>query len=141
MEIDPFDALSDDDIKTALRNASALKPNLFVPEAAFEILTRKQIHRLENPSLQCVQLVFEELRRIVVEIEMPELLRFGDLRRRINDEMIELLGQCLRPTNQMVKNLIAIQDSYINTYHPDFRNKTVNLNQSMIYNEEEEKEK
>ena len=53
-EINPFDALTDDDIKTAIRNASSLRPNLFVPEAAFEILSKKQIHRLENPSLQCV---------------------------------------------------------------------------------------
>lgn len=40
-EIDPFDALTDDDIKTAIRNASALRPNLFVPEAAFEIISKK----------------------------------------------------------------------------------------------------
>jgi dynamin 1-like protein len=33
--IDPFDALTDDDIKTAIRNASSLRPNLFVPEVAF----------------------------------------------------------------------------------------------------------
>lgn len=74
--IDPFDALTDEDIMTAIRNASSLRPNLFVPEVAFEILSKQQIKRLESPSLQCVQLVFEELRRIVLEIEMPELLRF-----------------------------------------------------------------
>ncbi len=39
--IDPFDALTDDDIKTAIRNASSLKPNLFVPEVAFEILSKQ----------------------------------------------------------------------------------------------------
>ena len=53
-DIDPFDALTDDDIKTAIRNASSLRPNLFVPEQAFEILSKKQILRLESPSLQCV---------------------------------------------------------------------------------------
>ena len=40
-EIDPFDVLTDDDLKTAIRNATGLGPNLFVPEAAFEILCRK----------------------------------------------------------------------------------------------------
>jgi dynamin 1-like protein len=39
--IDPFDALTDDDIKTAIRNASSLNPNLFVPEVAFEILSKQ----------------------------------------------------------------------------------------------------
>jgi len=38
--IDPFDALTDDDIKTAIRNASSLRPNLFVPEVAFEVLSK-----------------------------------------------------------------------------------------------------
>jgi len=67
-----------------------------------------------------VQLVFEELRRIVVEIEMPELHRFQELRKRINEVMLDLLVKCLRPTNTMVKNLVVVQNSYINTYHPDF---------------------
>lgn len=39
-DVDPFDVLTDDDIKTAIRNAGALKPNLFLPEAAFEILSK-----------------------------------------------------------------------------------------------------
>ena len=52
--IDPFDALTDEDIKTAIRNASSLRPNLFVPEVAFENLSKQQVNRLESPSLQCV---------------------------------------------------------------------------------------
>lgn len=40
-DIDPFDALTDEDIKTAIRNSSSLKPNLFVPEVAFEILSKQ----------------------------------------------------------------------------------------------------
>lgn len=39
-EIDPFDELTDEDIKTAIRNASSLRPNLFVPEVAFEVLSK-----------------------------------------------------------------------------------------------------
>jgi len=50
-DIDPFDALSNEDIKTAIRNASSLRPNLFVPEVAFEVLSKQQINRLESPSL------------------------------------------------------------------------------------------
>ena len=40
-DIDPFDALDDEDIKTAIRNATSLKPNLFVPEVAFEVLCKQ----------------------------------------------------------------------------------------------------
>ena len=39
---------------------------------------------------------------------------------RINEVMCLVLDNCLAPTNQMVKNLIAIEDAYINTAHPDF---------------------
>jgi dynamin 1-like protein len=50
-QVDPFDSLTDEDLKTAIRNASSLRPNLFVPEMAFEVLSKQQILRLESPSL------------------------------------------------------------------------------------------
>lgn len=57
---------------------------------------------------------------MVVEIEMHELTRFQNLRKKIIECMNTLLTNQLGPTNTMVRNLIRIQDSYINTYHPDF---------------------
>jgi dynamin 1-like protein len=118
--VDPFDSLTDEDLKTAIRNASSLRPNLFVPEVAFEVLSKQQIQRLESPSLQCVQLVYEELRRVIAEIELPEFNRFQNLRKRVVEIMNGLLYKSLAPCNQMVRNLITIEDAYINTYHPDF---------------------
>lgn len=38
---------------------------IFVPEICFELLVKRQISRLEDPSLRCVELVHEELLRIV----------------------------------------------------------------------------
>lgn len=70
--------------------------------------------------MQCVQLVFEELKKIVNDIEIPEFRRFKNLRSRFVNIMYTLLSKSLQPTNQMIKNLVVIQDSYINTYHPDF---------------------
>lgn len=67
-----------------------------------------------------MQLVYEELRRIVSEIELPEFNRFQNLRKKIIEIMYGLLSKSLNPCNQMVKNLIVIEDAYINTYHPDF---------------------
>ncbi len=64
--VDPFEYLTEQDIQTAIKNASALNPSLFVPEQAFEVLIRQQIARLLEPSLQCANLVYEELRRIVL---------------------------------------------------------------------------
>lgn len=49
--MNPFEYLSDADIRTAIRNANGLRKSLFLPEAAFENLLRTQISRLKLPSL------------------------------------------------------------------------------------------
>ena len=51
---------------------------------------------------------------------MPELVRFQELRGKINSVMLNLLNDCLKPTKKMVSNLVMVQNGYINTYHPDF---------------------
>jgi hypothetical protein len=51
-----------------------------------------------------------------------------------------LLTKMLGPTNTMVRNLIRIQDSYINTYHPDFMggaNSIVNVFDINNYHQEQ----
>ena len=55
-----------------------------------------------------MQLIYEELRRVVVEIEMLELTRFQNLRKKIIECMNDLLTKELSPTNTMVRNLIKI---------------------------------
>ncbi|XP_069380086.1 dynamin-1-like protein isoform X4 [Paralichthys olivaceus] len=63
--IDPLGGLTELDILTAIRNATGPRPALFVPEVSFELLAKRQIKRLEEPSLRCVELVHEELQRII----------------------------------------------------------------------------
>ena len=67
----------------ALRNATGPRTALFVPEMSFELLTKRQITRLEDPSLQCVDAVYEELIRILSQLESKDLVRFGVLRERV----------------------------------------------------------
>ena len=118
--IDPYDTLTDDDIRTAIRNTNGLKPSLFIPESAFEVLIKQQINRLTKPSIICVKKVYEELKNIVAQIELPELHRYKKLELKIREIMDNVLDRCLEPTNQMIMNLIEIEQSYINTTHPDF---------------------
>lgn len=118
--IDPFDQLSDDDIRTAIKNSNGLRPSLFIPEVAFEVLVKQQIARLSHPSLLCVKRVHEELKKIVDHISIPEIARFNKLENRIKQVMINVLDRLLDPTNTMIKNLVEIEKSYINTTHPDF---------------------
>lgn len=62
--IDSTSGLDTQDIRTAIRNSTGPRPSLFVPEVAFELLVKPQIKLLEQPSLRCVELVYEELVRI-----------------------------------------------------------------------------
>ncbi|GAB6021468.1 UAA transporter [Chamberlinius hualienensis] len=121
--IDPLGGLNTIDILTAIRNATGPRPALFVPEVSFELLVKRQIRRLEEPSLRCVELVHEEMQRIIqhcgTEIQQ-ELLRFPKLHEQIIDVVTQLLRRRLPPTNTMVENLVMIELAYINSKHPDF---------------------
>eukprot|EP00750_Incisomonas_marina_P009629 INCI16060.2.p1 GENE.INCI16060.2~~INCI16060.2.p1 ORF type:complete len:760 (+),score=150.27 INCI16060.2:426-2705(+) len=112
--------LSDDDIRTAIRNATGPRPALFVPEVSFELLVRRQIAQLELPGLQCVEMVFDELNMLTAKSATPEMIRFSVLRERVIECVTDLLRQRLRPTKEMVVSLIQLELSYINTNHPDF---------------------
>lgn len=120
MHINPNDGMSMNDIRTAIRNATGPRAALFVPEESFELLVKRQIRRLEEPSLQCVELVYDELQRIITQLENKELLRFVNLRERVVEVINQLFQKCRSPTKGMINNLISIELSYINTNHPDF---------------------
>ncbi|CAH0721613.1 unnamed protein product, partial [Brenthis ino] len=121
--IHPLVGLTRMDILTAIRNATGPRPALFVPEVSFELLVKRQIRRLEDPSQRCVELVHEEMQRIVqhcgTEVQQ-EMQRFPRLHQRIVDVVTQLLRTRLPATNSMVENLVAIELAYINTKHPDF---------------------
>ncbi|XP_054710135.1 dynamin-1-like protein [Uloborus diversus] len=125
--IDPLSGLTAWDILTAIRNATGTRPALFVPEVAFELLVKRQIRRLLDPSLHCVELVHEEMQRIIqhcgLEVQQ-EIIRFPKLHEQIVDVVTHLLRRRLPATNAMVENLVAIELSYINTKHPDFHKDT-----------------
>ncbi|CAG5120078.1 unnamed protein product [Candidula unifasciata] len=119
--VDPLGGLNTRDILTAIRNATGPRPALFVPEISFELLVKRQIRRLEEPSLRCVELVHEEMQRMIQHCgTQQEMLRFPRLHERIVDVVTNLLRLRLPPTNSMVENLVQIELAYINTKHPDF---------------------
>ncbi|XP_007578529.1 dynamin-1-like protein isoform X2 [Poecilia formosa] len=121
--VDPLGGLSTIDILTAIRNATGPRPSLFVPEISFELLVKKQVKRLEEPSLRCVELVHEEMQRIIQHCSnysTQELQRFPKLHEAIVEVVTSLLRKRLPITNEMVHNLVAIELAYINTKHPDF---------------------
>ncbi|XP_050426841.1 dynamin-1-like protein [Adelges cooleyi] len=121
--IHPLTGLTKMDVLTAIRNATGPRPALFVPEVSFELLVKRQIRRLEEPSLRCVELVHEEMQRMIQHCgveSQQEMIRFPKLHESIVDVVTQLLRRRLPTTNSMVENLVAIELAYINTKHPDF---------------------
>mmetsp|Transcript_42646 Transcript_42646/g.92947 ORF Transcript_42646/g.92947 Transcript_42646/m.92947 type:complete len:688 (+) Transcript_42646:57-2120(+) len=120
LSFDAFSGLSDMEIRVAMRNAAGPKPQLFVPEVAFETLVKRQIEKLEDPSLQCVHQVFQELKNLSLQSEVPEMRRYPALKEKVLEVAQSVISRCLQPTNQMVSNLIRIELAHINIDHPDF---------------------
>ncbi|KAF8984686.1 vacuolar protein sorting-associated protein 1 [Entomortierella lignicola] len=121
--LDPFDQVKDVDIRTLLYNSSGSSPALFVGTTAFEVIIKKQIKRLEDPSLRCVNIVFDELVRILTQLLAKQLFkRFPQLKDRFYEVVINFLRKRLNPTNKLVLDLISMEGCYINTGHPDFLN-------------------
>uniref|UniRef100_A0AAY4C2X3 Dynamin-1-like protein n=1 Tax=Denticeps clupeoides TaxID=299321 RepID=A0AAY4C2X3_9TELE len=112
--VDPLGGLTTIDVLTAIRNATGPRPALFVPEVSFELLVKRQVKRLEEPSLRCVELVHEEMQRIIQHCSnysTQELLRFPKLHDAIVEVVTSLLRKRLPITNEMVSFLLACVSS------------------------------
>ncbi|XP_075104932.1 dynamin-related protein 3A-like isoform X2 [Nicotiana tabacum] len=119
-EVDPCEDLSDEDIRIAIHNATGPRNALFVPEVPFEVLVRRQIARLLDPSLQCLRFVYDELIKISRACETFEMRRFLELRRRLEDVTTRFLRDGVKPAERMITNLIDMEMDYINSSHPNF---------------------
>ncbi|KAF9009444.1 P-loop containing nucleoside triphosphate hydrolase protein [Cyathus striatus] len=106
--IDPFDQGS--------------TPALFVGTAAFEVIVKQQIKRLEEPSIKCCQLVYDELIRILGQLltKVQSFRRYPALRERFNSVVVNFFKKAMQPTTKLVSDLVAMQACYVNTTHPDF---------------------
>ncbi|KAG2250017.1 hypothetical protein Bca52824_089645 [Brassica carinata] len=119
-EVDPCEDFTDDDIRTAIQNATGPRSALFVPDVPFEFLVRRQISRLLDPSLQCARFIFDELVKISHKCMMNELQRFPVLRKRMDEVIGDFLREGLEPSEAMIGDIIDMEMDYINTSHPNF---------------------
>jgi len=121
--VDPFDQVKDIDIRTILYNSSGSSPALFVGTTAFELIVKQQIKRLEDPSLKCVSLVYDELIRILTGLLQKQLFRrYPSLKEKFHQVVVSFFKKAIDPTNKLVRDLVAMEACYVNTGHPDFLN-------------------
>ncbi|WRX14945.1 Dynamin stalk domain - like 3 [Theobroma cacao] len=135
-EVDPCEDLTDDDIRTAIQNATGPRSALFVPEVPFEVLVRRQIARLLDPSLQCARFIYDELIKISHRCMVNELQRFPVLRKHMDQVIGNFLREGLEPSETMIGHIIEMEMDYINTSHPNFvgGSKAVELANQQIKN-------
>jgi dynamin 1-like protein len=121
-EVDPCEGLTDDDIRTAIQNATGPRSALFVPEVPFEVLVRRQINRLLDPSLQCARFIHDELIKMSRYCMgmVTELQRFPLLRKRMEEVIGNFLLEGLNPSKNVIEHIIDMEMDYINTSHPNF---------------------
>ena len=121
--VDPFDHVKDLDIRTLLHNSSGSSPALFVGTTAFEVIVKQQIRRLEEPSLKCVSLVYDELVRILTQLLTKQLFRrYPQLKEKFYQVVVSFFKKVMEPTNKLVRDLVSMEATYVNTGHPDFLN-------------------
>ncbi|KAK0403732.1 hypothetical protein QR680_017093 [Steinernema hermaphroditum] len=107
------------EIQFAIRNAQGIRGAIFTPNEAFEIIVKKQIGRLREPALKCVDLVINEVASAVREAAecASQYPRFRDVLEQI---VIQAMRDKESDTKRFVNHHVDIQMSYINVNHDDF---------------------
>ncbi|XP_054271615.1 dynamin isoform X4 [Macrosteles quadrilineatus] len=107
------------EIAFAIRNIHGIRVGLFTPDMAFEAIVKKQINRLKEPCLKCVDLVVLELSN-VVRICTEKMNRYP----RLREEAERIITTYIRQREQMCKEQLAMlvdcELAYMNTNHEDF---------------------
>ncbi|KAF5823867.1 putative dynamin central domain, Dynamin superfamily [Helianthus annuus] len=108
-EVDPCEELTDDDIRTAIQDASGPRSALFVPEVPFEVLIRRQIARLLDPCVQCARFVYDELIKMSHSCMVNELQRFPVLRKQMDDVTGNFLHDGLQSSETMIGHVVEME--------------------------------
>ncbi|XP_057203144.1 dynamin-3 isoform X4 [Triplophysa rosa] len=107
------------EISHAIKNVHGVRTGLFTPDLAFETIVKKQIRKLKEPSLKCVDLVVSELTTLVRKCS-NKLGSFPRLREETERIVTTYVREREGKTKDQVLLLIDVELSYINTNHEDF---------------------
>ncbi|XP_053195147.1 dynamin-3 isoform X5 [Scomber japonicus] len=107
------------EISHAIKNVHGVRTGLFTPDLAFEAIVKKQILKLKEPSLKCVDLVVSELTALVMKCAV-KLNSYPRLREETERIVTTHVREREGKSKDQVLLLIDIELSYINTNHEDF---------------------
>ncbi|XP_071399570.1 dynamin-2-like isoform X5 [Centroberyx affinis] len=107
------------EISYAIKNIHGVRTGLFTPDLAFEAIVKKQIIKLKEPCLKCIDLVIQELINTVRQCT-NKLSSYPRLREETERIVTTYVRERDSKTKDQVLLLIDIELSYINTNHEDF---------------------
>ncbi|XP_059415996.1 dynamin-2 isoform X6 [Carassius carassius] len=107
------------EISHAIKNVHGVRTGLFTPDLAFEAIVKKQIIKLKEPCLKCIDLVIQELINTVRQCT-NKLGSYPRLREETERIVTTYVREREGKTKDQVLLLIDIELSYINTNHEDF---------------------
>ncbi|XP_053907702.1 dynamin-2 isoform X5 [Cuculus canorus] len=117
MEFDEKDLRRE--ISYAIKNIHGVRTGLFTPDLAFEAIVKKQVVKLKEPCLKCVDLVIQELINTVRQCTC-KLGSYPRLREETERIVTTHIREREGKTKDQILLLIDIELSYINTNHEDF---------------------
>ncbi|XP_048050998.1 dynamin-2 isoform X1 [Megalobrama amblycephala] len=107
------------EISYAIKNIHGVRTGLFTPDMAFEAIVKKQLIKLKEPCLKCIDLVIQELINTVRQCTL-KLNSYPRLREETERIVTTYVRERESKTKDQVMLLIDIELSYINTNHEDF---------------------
>ncbi|XP_034094959.1 dynamin-2-like isoform X2 [Gymnodraco acuticeps] len=107
------------EISYAIKNIHGVRTGLFTPDLAFEAIVKKQVIKLKDPCLKCVDLVVTELAALIRKCT-EKLGSYPRLREETERIVTTYVRERDSKTKDQVLLLIDIELSYINTNHEDF---------------------
>merc|ERR1712223_754191 len=107
------------EIAFAIRNIHGIRVGLFTPDMAFEAIVKKQISRLKEPSIKCIDLVVQELSN-VVRMTAEKMNRYPRLREETERIITTYIREKEARCKDQIVMLIDSELAYMNTNHEDF---------------------
>uniref|UniRef100_A0A1I7SLL9 dynamin GTPase n=1 Tax=Bursaphelenchus xylophilus TaxID=6326 RepID=A0A1I7SLL9_BURXY len=107
------------EIQIAIRNFHGIRVGLFTPDMAFEAIVKKQITRLKEPCMKCVDLVVTELANVVRQCA-EAVTRYPRLRDVIESTVTGYMRQQEASAKGHITMIVDAELAYMNTHHEDF---------------------
>ncbi|XP_023225471.1 dynamin-like isoform X2 [Centruroides sculpturatus] len=107
------------EIAFAIRNIHGIRVGLFTPDMAFEAIVKKQISKLKEPALKCVDLVVAELGNVVRKCA-EKMNSYPSLREETERIITSHIRQKEQQTKAQISLLVETELAYMNTNHEDF---------------------